>query len=60
MSHNGLGTPGEGMRIGEALGLRHDDLAIAERQVTVVAAAQRQPGPREGRPARAPSRRARS
>ena len=25
-----------GVRIGEALGLRHDDLAIAERQVTVV------------------------
>ncbi|MEV6655014.1 tyrosine-type recombinase/integrase [Streptomyces sp. NPDC051219] len=25
-----------GVRIGEALGLRHDDIAIAERQVTVV------------------------
>jgi hypothetical protein len=27
--------PGEGMRIGEALGLRHEDLGIAERQVMV-------------------------
>ena len=26
---------GEGMRIGEALGLGHEDLALAERQVTV-------------------------
>jgi len=26
MSHNGLGTPGEGVRIGEALGLRHEDV----------------------------------
>lgn len=34
-SCNRSGIPGEGVRIGEALGLRHDDLAIAERQVTV-------------------------
>ena len=25
MSHNGLGTPGEGVRLGEALGLQHRD-----------------------------------
>ena len=28
-------TPGEGIRIGEALGLRHEDFAIAEREVSV-------------------------
>src|SRR5664280_1139305 len=30
-------TPGEGMRIGEALGLRHEDLNIAEPRVSIVA-----------------------
>jgi len=29
-------TAGEGMRIGEALGLRHEDLSIAERQIVVM------------------------
>jgi integrase/recombinase XerD len=29
-------TPGEDARIGEALGLRHEDIAVAERSVTVV------------------------
>ncbi|MGH3804482.1 MAG: tyrosine-type recombinase/integrase, partial [Pseudonocardiaceae bacterium] len=28
-------TPGEGIRIGEALGLRHEDVAAAEREITV-------------------------
>ena len=36
-----------GMRIGEALGLRHEDWAAAERQVTVVRAGQRQRRPRQ-------------
>jgi integrase/recombinase XerD len=39
-----------GMRIGEALGLRHEDLDIADRQVAVVSRDKRQPGPGEGRP----------
>jgi hypothetical protein len=36
-SCNGLGTPGEGCRAGEALGLRHEDIAAAEREVSIVA-----------------------
>jgi integrase/recombinase XerD len=38
-----------GMRIGEVLGLRHEDLAVAERQVTVTPTGQRQLGPGQGR-----------
>ena len=37
-----------GVRIGEALGLRHEDMGIAERAVTVTPRPQRQPGPRQG------------
>src|SRR5664280_713097 len=36
-SCNTQSTPGEGMRIGEALGLRHEDLNIAEPRVSIVA-----------------------
>ncbi|MFF4302694.1 hypothetical protein [Streptomyces sp. NPDC001601] len=39
-----------GVRDGEALGLRHDDIAIAENQVTVV------PRQNDNRPARIPHR----
>ena len=35
-SRNRSGNPGEGMRMGEALGLRHNDIAAAEREITVV------------------------
>lgn len=34
-SRSGPATPGEGCRIGEALGLRHEDLAVAERELTI-------------------------
>src|ERR1017187_9020181 len=35
-SCSGLGTPGEGCRAGEALGLRHEDIAAAEREIAIV------------------------
>jgi integrase len=35
-SCNGLRTPGEGCRAGEALGLRHEDIAAAEQEISIV------------------------
>ena len=36
-SCNRLGTRGEGCRAGEALGLRHEDIAAAEQEITIAA-----------------------